>query len=111
MKSRSRVSVADVDFSGSGRQAKQLIALDNVSYFIGNLKFLERFQFTFTSDMRVGLVGPDGSGKTTLLQLLRGDLHSTSGEIRRADSLKIVRFDQNRKLDPHLTSAACPSLR
>jgi ATP-binding cassette subfamily F protein uup len=53
--------------------------------------------------MRVGLVGPNGSGKTTLLRLLRGDLQPTRGEIRRADSLRIVYFDQNRELDADIS--------
>jgi ATP-binding cassette subfamily F protein uup len=53
--------------------------------------------------MRVGLVGPNGSGKTTLLRLLRGDIPPTRGEIRRADSLRIVYFDQNRELDPDVS--------
>ncbi|MGH9681180.1 MAG: ATP-binding cassette domain-containing protein, partial [Candidatus Acidiferrales bacterium] len=47
--------------------------------------------------------GPNGSGKTTLLRLLRGDLEPTRGEIRKADSLRIVYFDQNRELDPALS--------
>jgi ATP-binding cassette subfamily F protein uup len=53
--------------------------------------------------MRVGLVGPNGSGKTTLLRLLRGDISPTRGEIRKADSLRIVYFDQNRQLDPQVS--------
>ena len=56
-----------------------------------------------TAGIRVGLVGPNGSGKTTLLRLLRGELAPTSGEIRRADWLRIVYFDQTRELDGSLT--------
>jgi ATP-binding cassette subfamily F protein uup len=53
--------------------------------------------------MRVGLVGPNGSGKTTLLRLLRGDLPPTEGEIRRAEWLRVVYFDQSRELDTNVT--------
>ena len=35
--------------------------------------------------------------------MLRGDIQPTGGEIRRADALRIVYFDQNRQLDPDLT--------
>lgn len=100
---RSRVSVADINFPTSGRQTKQLITLDRVSYSIGDRAIIQDQDFTLTSTMRVGLVGPNGSGKTTLLRLLRGDLAATSGEVRKADFLRIVHFDQNRVIDPRLT--------
>ena len=43
---------------------------------------------------------PNGSGKTTLLRLLRGELVPEAGEVRRAEQLRVVYFDQNRELDP-----------
>ncbi len=48
-------------------------------------------------------MGPNGSGKTTLLRLLRGEVAPAAGEIRRADRLRIVYFDQSRALDPNVT--------
>ena len=59
--------------------------------------------FIITAGLRVGLVGPNGSGKTTLLRMLRGEVAPTAGEIRRADRLRIVYFDQSRELDPNVT--------
>src|ERR1700757_903490 len=50
--------------------------------------------------MRVRLVGPSGSGKSTLLRLLLGELEPQVGKIRKADNLRVVYFDQNRRLDP-----------
>ena len=103
MNARSATSTANIDFPSSGRQTKQLIRLDGVGYSIGDRKLFDKLQFTFTPGMRVGLVGPNGSGKTTLLRLLRGDIEPTSGEIFKADALRIVYFDQNRELDPNVT--------
>jgi ATP-binding cassette subfamily F protein uup len=103
MNERSRVASAGIDFSASGRQTKQLVSLDGVSYSIGERTLFENLRFTLSAEMRVGLVGPNGSGKTTLLRLLRGDLEPTKGEIRKADGLRIVYFDQNRELDGTLT--------
>ena len=103
MNERSRVASAGIDFSASGRQTKQLVSLDGVSYSIGERTLFEDLRFTLTAEMRVGLVGPNGSGKTTLLRLLRGDLEPSKGAIRKADGLRIVYFDQNRELDGTLT--------
>jgi ATP-binding cassette subfamily F protein uup len=100
---RSRTATANIDFSASGRQTKQLIKLDRVSYAIEGRTLFKDIDFALMSGMRVGLVGPNGSGKTTLLRLLRGDISPASGQIHKADSLRIVYFDQNRELDPEVT--------
>ncbi len=103
LNARTRTSTARIDFLAADRQTKRLIGLDDLNYAIGNRTLFEGIHFTVTSGMRVGLVGPNGSGKTTLLRLLRGDIEPTRGEIRKADSLRIVYFDQNRELDPDIS--------
>jgi ATP-binding cassette subfamily F protein uup len=103
LNARTQTSTARIDFSATNRQTKRLIELAGVAYTIGNRTLFEELDFSITSGMRVGLVGPNGSGKTTLLRLLRGDIQPTGGEIHKADSLRIVSFDQNRELDPDLT--------
>ena len=70
---------------------------------LGDRTLFENIDFAITAGMRVGLVGPNGSGKTTLLRLLRGDIEPTAGKIQKADSLRIVYFDQNRQLDPDVS--------
>jgi ATP-binding cassette subfamily F protein uup len=102
MKARSSTSTAQIDFSATNRQTKQLIELNAVTCAIGDRVLFEGLQFTVTSGMRVGLVGPNGSGKTTLLRLLRGELQPGAGKIRKAEPLRIVYFDQNRELDADL---------
>jgi ATP-binding cassette subfamily F protein uup len=103
MNARSRTSSADIDFSATNRKTKQLITLEDISYGVGSRTLFKDTQFSVTSGIRVGLVGPNGSGKTTLLRLLRGDIQPESGKIRRAEGLRIVYFDQNRELDPDIT--------
>jgi ATP-binding cassette subfamily F protein uup len=103
LNARTRTTAAKIDFSASDRQTKQLIELDGVGYAIGDRTLFEGLNFTVRSGMRVGLAGQNGSGKTTLLRLLRGDIQVTTGEIRRAEALRIVYFDQNRELDPELS--------
>jgi ATP-binding cassette subfamily F protein uup len=103
LNARTRTSTAQIDFSASDRKTKRLIELEDVAYEIENRTLFGKLSFILTAGMRVGLVGPNGSGKTTLLRLLRGELTPTSGEIRRAEWLRIVYFDQTRELDSNVT--------
>ena len=100
---RTRSGTAQIDFSASDRKTKRLIELENVAYEIGGRRLFQGLHFIITAGLRVGLVGPNGSGKTTLLRLLRGQVAATEGEIRRAEKLRIVYFDQRRELDPKVT--------
>lgn len=103
LNARSRTATAQIDFSGTDRKTKRLVELDGVACTLGERTLFSGLNFILTAGMRVGLVGPNGSGKTTLLRLLRGDLAATGGEIRRAEWLRIVYFDQTRALDPDVT--------
>ncbi len=122
LNARTRSTTAQIDFSATDRKTKRLIELENVTYSLGlntpgantepdttgtdttkTRALFGALNFILTAGMRVGLVGPNGTGKTTLLRLLQGDLAATGGEIRRADWLRIVYFDQTRTLDPDVT--------
>jgi ATP-binding cassette subfamily F protein uup len=103
LNARTRTTSAKIDFTATDRQTKRLIALNDLTYEIGGRTLFAGIKFAVMSGMRVGLVGPNGSGKTTLLRLLRGDIPPTRGEIQKADSLRIVYFDQNRVLDPDIS--------
>ncbi len=103
LNARTRTATAQIDFSASDRKTKRLIELEDVAYRIEARTLFQNLNFVLTAGMRVGLVGPNGSGKTTLLRLLRGELTATGGDIRRAEWLRIVYFDQTRELDTNVT--------
>ena len=112
LNARTRTATAQIDFSASDRKTKRLIELEDVAYRLpvkGDVKaeagrtLFDKLNFVITAGMRVGLVGPNGSGKTTLLRLIRGELPPARGEIRRAEWLRIVYFDQTRELDSNMT--------
>jgi ATP-binding cassette subfamily F protein uup len=103
LNTRTRSASATIDFSATDRKTKRLLTLEDLTYSVGGRTLFSGIHFTVTTGMRVGLVGPNGSGKTTLLRLLRGDVQPERGEIRRADALRIVYFDQNRELDPDIS--------
>ena len=103
LNTRSRSGTAQIDFSATDRKTKRLIELTDVSCEMGGRTLFTGLNCVITAGMRVGLVGPNGSGKTSLLRLLLGESAPASGEIRRADWLRIVYFDQRRELDPDVT--------
>ena len=103
LSARTRTASVDIDFSATERKTRRLIELLDVSFDIGGRTLFQNLNFVLTAGTRVGLVGPNGSGKTTLLRLLAGELSPGSGEIRTADLLQIVYFDQNRVLNPDVT--------
>ena len=103
LNARTRVATAQIDFAATGRKTKRLIELQDVTCEIGNRTLFEGLNFIVSAGMRVGVVGPNGSGKTTLLRMLRGEVPPRRGDIRRADWLRTVYFDQSRRLDLSLT--------
>jgi ATP-binding cassette subfamily F protein uup len=103
MKGRAQVSTAGIDFSATERQTKRLVELKDVHYSIGERTLLAGLDFNITAGMRVGLVGPNGSGKTTLLRLLLGQTEPNAGEIKLANMLRVVYFDQTRVLNEKVT--------
>ncbi len=103
LNARSRGGTAQIDFSATDRKTKRLVELEHVTCEIGGRTLFAGLNCVITAGMKVGLVGPNGSGKTSLLRILRGESAPASGEIHRADWLRIVYFDQSRELDPDVT--------
>lgn len=103
LRSRSRTTDAKFNFVATGQKTKRLVHLEKVGFGFDDKTLFDNLTFTITAGMRVGLVGPNGSGKTTLLQLLRGDIAPLQGNIERAESLRIVYFDQRRQINPDLS--------
>ena len=103
LNARSWSATAQIDFSATDRKTKRLIELEDVSCEIGDRTLFTGLNCVITAGMKVGLVGPNGSGKTSLLRLVLGETVPTSGQIHRADWLRIVYFDQSRELDPDIT--------
>jgi len=104
LNTRTRGGTVDIDFSGSDRRTKKLVAAEDLTMSMGGRTLFRHLNVTLKPGMRLGLVGPNGSGKTTLLKLFGDELAPDSGKIDRADFLQIVTFEQNRDtLDPTAT--------
>jgi ATP-binding cassette subfamily F protein uup len=91
-------SAAKIDFTASGRETRKLLVAKSISKRMGDRELFRDVSFTLSPRTTLGLLGPNGSGKSTLLKILAGELEPDSGEVKRADQLKVVRFEQNRAL-------------
>jgi len=60
---------------------------------------LAGLSFALTAGTRLGIVGPNGSGKSTLMRLMQREILPDTGEVRLAPNLRIVYFDQTRRMD------------
>lgn len=94
--------VAGMDFSASGRQTKELVAVRDVTKAMGGRTLFSHVDVLLTPRQRLGVAGRNGSGKTTLLRLFAGELEPDTGTIKRAGDLRVVWFTQDRGgLDPN----------
>jgi len=111
--SRNRVGRIDLNFHNDvgGPRPERLIEARAISKSFGAQRIFESLDIFISPKTRLGLIGPNGCGKSTLLKVLLGDEPATSGEVIRADQLRVAHFEQMRgSLDPRKTLAetVCP---
>jgi ABC transport system ATP-binding/permease protein len=93
-----------IDFTASDRKTRKLLAATGVTKSYGGRVLFRDVDVVLSPKMKLGLLGPNGSGKTTLLRILAGELEPDAGRIKRADNLRVVRFEQDRsRLDRRAT--------
>lgn len=111
LEKRTKQRRAEIDFTASERETRKLISAKNLSYAYGERELFKGLDCMLSPGSRLGLMGPNGSGKTTLLRIIAQELKPTMGNIKYAEDLKIVYFDQYRFALPQggtLRTALCP---
>lgn len=104
MDERARVSNASIDFTSSFRQTKRLIDAKQISKSMGDKLLFKDLDIVLVPGIKLGIAGANGSGKSTLLKMMMQQLAPDSGEMKWADNLKMVYFDQQREqLNPKAT--------
>jgi ABC transport system ATP-binding/permease protein len=86
-----------LDFEATGRKTKKLIAIEKLSKKIAGRTLFEDLSFQLGPGSRLGLIGDNGTGKSTLMHIIHGNCEFESGNIIKADGLKIVLFEQQRQ--------------
>ena len=102
-------SNVQIDFEATGRKTKNLLVAEGITKSYGEQHLFANLDITLSPGSRLGLLGRNGCGKSTLMQILagatgEGDGVVDSGQIRVADNVKLVSFDQKREIiDPAIT--------
>lgn len=89
---------AKIDFTASGRKTRDLLVARGISKSLGGRLLFGDLDLVLSPGMRLGLLGPNGAGKSTLLRVLAGELAPDAGQIKMAERLNVVWFEQDRTL-------------
>lgn len=99
-----RTQQSDIEFSASGRKTKKLVELIDLKVSRGDRTLIQGMSYTISARSRTGIIGKNGSGKSSLLKTISRELEPSGGEIKYAQDLAVVYFDQHREaLDPTWT--------
>ncbi|MCC6423801.1 MAG: ABC-F family ATP-binding cassette domain-containing protein [Phycisphaerales bacterium] len=85
-----------IDFLATHRQTRKLLQANKLSKSMGEKTLFGDLDLVLSPGDKLGLLGPNGSGKSTLIRILAGQIPPDSGEIRTAEGLRVVLFEQAR---------------
>ncbi len=103
VKARNRASsTVQIDFEATGRKTRKLIEATGLTKAFGKRKLFADLDITLAPGSRIGLLGRNGCGKSTLMQILAASAGTAGpvadgGNLRLADHVRIVSFDQRRE--------------
>jgi ATP-binding cassette subfamily F protein 3 len=96
-----RIAAAHVDspftfeFRAPLEKPRQLFRLEDAAVGYGDKPILSGVEWSVLPGDAIGLLGPNGAGKSTLLKSIVGNLRLLSGEMHRAQGLRIGYFAQH----------------
>jgi len=96
-----RIAAAHVDtpfsfgFRAPAEKPRQLFRLEDASVGYGGKPVVSGIEWSVLPGDAIGLLGPNGAGKSTILRSIAGDLPLVSGELHRAQGLRVGYFAQH----------------
>lgn len=72
-----------------------LFRLSNLQLAFGDNPLLDGVSLTIHKGERIGILGQNGAGKSTFMKVLMGEIIADSGELWRAESIRVAYLDQN----------------
>ncbi|MDZ8238793.1 MAG: ABC-F family ATP-binding cassette domain-containing protein [Nostoc sp. ChiQUE01a] len=85
-----------VDISTVGRRiGKKVIELNNVSKAYNGRTLIKDFNYEFSPEDRIGIIGANGAGKSTLMDIITGRIQPDSGIAEIGTTIHIGYFDQH----------------
>lgn len=99
------------EFAPAESLPRPLLRLDGVAAGYGERPVLRGVGLSLEPGDRIGLLGRNGAGKSTFIKVLAGELAPSSGQIERAQSLRIGYFAQHQIQQLHLDDSPLGHLR
>ena len=82
-------------FRDPPEKPRQLFSLETATLGYGDKAVLSNVEWSVLYGDAIGLLGPNGAGKSTLLKSIVGELPLQSGELHRANGLRVGYFAQH----------------
>ena len=101
MQSSSIVKVkTNLEIDSIGRRiGKKVINAEDIGFSLKtsgkNINLFENFTYDFSSDDRIGIIGPNGCGKSTILDIFSGRIIPHFGKIEFGETIHIGYLDQH----------------
>ncbi|WP_291648101.1 ABC-F family ATP-binding cassette domain-containing protein [Clostridium sp.] len=86
----------DIEMPFVGRRlGKKIIEINNISKAFDNNVLIKDFNYIFSKNDRIGVIGKNGAGKTTLINMITGSIRPDDGDIEIGDTVSIGTFSQD----------------
>jgi ABC transporter, ATP-binding protein (fragment) len=109
LEAKSKVNLRTRDLNlgaGSSYIGSKIFEAKDVSKSFGDIKILDKWNYTFARYEKVGIVGDNGAGKSTFIKLLLGEIAPDSGSFDIGETVKwgyysqegMTGFDEKKKV-------------